>query len=142
MKTQAVFLTVLCVLVAATSGAAFDGFLQLRVSTPLLASGVAGLRFGEADRGFRPALQVEAGIGGGKVAVGLDSTGQDQIGFALKAAFLRTWLAPLQVEDDQSFLGLEGEMGIHRLIVSLGGYGRVSDGEDDWLVSAGIGFEI
>jgi len=118
---------------------AVESFVVLRVSTPLIASASAGLRFGATDR-FSPTIQAEAGIGGGKIAVGLDNTGRGRFGYALKAACLRTWIEPLEVEDDQTFLGLEGEISIARLVLNLGGYRRVGEGDDDWLLSAGIGF--
>jgi hypothetical protein len=132
-------LILLC-LCTATSTLAAEGFLLLRVSTPLIASGGAGLRLGGGDGGLQPVTQVEAGIGGGKLAIGLDTLGQSNLGYGIKAAILRTWFEPIEVDEDQTFLGLEAELGIRQLVFHLGGYRRVSDGDDDWLVSAGIGF--
>ena len=125
---------------AASTTHAMDPHVSLRVSTPFIASAGCGLRFGEGD-GFRPVIEAEAGVGGGRVAVGMDSIG-NAVGFGIKGAFLQTWLEPLDVDENQSFLGLEGEMAIEQLIFSVGGYRRVSDGEDDWLMSAGIGFRF
>jgi hypothetical protein len=33
---------------------------------------------------------------------------------------------------------VEGELSIQRMLFSLGGYRRISDGDGDWLASAGI----
>jgi hypothetical protein len=112
--------------------------LQLRVSTPMIVSGAAGLRFGPPDGRYQPALEVEAGVGGGRVAVGLDNHGAGSFGYGIKGALLRTWIEPIGVDENQSFLGVEGEWSIKRMIFSLGGYRRISAGDDDWLASAGI----
>jgi hypothetical protein len=132
-------LMLICVLTAGSALAA-ESVLILRVSTPLIASGSAGLRLGGRDDGLQPVAQVEAGVGGGKVAVGLDSLGRKNLGYGIKAALLRTWFEPIEVDEDQTFLGLEGELSVKQLVFNLGGYRRVSDGDDEWLVSAGIGF--
>lgn len=117
-----------------------DTFGVLRISTPLLASGLAGVHFGGDAAALRPAIQAEAGVGGGKLALGIDSLGTGKMGIGLKAAFLRTWLEPLgDIAADQSFIGLEGEWGFRRMVLSGGGYGRIGDGEDDWLLSVGAG---
>jgi hypothetical protein len=119
---------------------AAETFMVLRVSTPLVASGSAGIRFGDPRDGLQTAIQAEAGVGGGKLALGFDGTGQGGFGYGIKAAFLRTWFEPIDVDEDQNFIGIEGEISIKRLILNLGGYGRVGDGDDDWMVSAGVGF--
>ena len=136
------FLYALCtvILMGTLPSPAADPFLVLRVSTPLVASAAAGLRFGSHQDVLKPTIQAEAGIGGGKIAIGLDSTGIDDFGYAIKAALIRTWIEPLDVDEDQSFLGLEGEVSLHRLILNIGGYRRVGEGKDDWLLSAGLGF--
>jgi hypothetical protein len=119
---------------------AADSFLVGRLSTPLLASASWGVRFGDKTGNLRPSMQAEAGIGGGKLALGFDSTGDAGFGFGLKASFLRTWMEPIDVDEDQDFLGVEGEFSIKRLILNVGGYRRVGNGADDWLTSAGVGF--
>lgn len=140
MKPYVIILraVVLSALWAAGAASAVEPFLVLRVSTPLVASGSAGLRFGENE--YHPSMQAEAGIGGGRIAVGFDSTGEGRFGFGFKAAVLRTWLEPIEVDEDQTFLGVEGEVSIRRFLLNLGGYRRVGDGADDWLLSAGLGF--
>lgn len=119
---------------------AADGFAVLRVSTPLIASGSYIVRLGDSGGSLRPAMQAEAGIGGGRLAVGLDNTGEKTIGYGVKAAILRTWFEPIDVERDQTFLGVDIELSVKRLILNAGGYRRISDGDDDWIVSAGLGF--
>lgn len=116
-----------------------DGSFLLRVSTPLVVSGAAAYRFGPADGLYHPSLLAEAGVGGGKVAVGLDNHGAGSFGFALRGALLRTWIEPISVDEDQDFLGLEGEMSFKRLVFNIGGYRRVSSGPDDWLGVGGLG---
>ena len=135
---------VLVILMLATFSAvpaaqAVDGFLVLRASTPLIVSGGAGLRLGQAVGELRPTVQAEAGIGGGKFAFGWDNTGEGRLGYALKVAFLQTWIEPVDVDEDQSFVGLEVEFSIKKLLLNLGGYRRVGSGDDDWLASAGLG---
>lgn len=131
----------LCTLIAcALAGVArADGSFLLRVSTPFIASGAAAYRFGPSDGHYHPGILIEAGIGGGKIAVGLDNHGSGHFGFGLRGALLRTWIEPISVDEDQDFLGLEGELSFKRLIFNIGGYRRISSGDDDWLGVGGIG---
>lgn len=133
----------LVILTALTGGTAYgmDYFTVMRVSSPMMVSGSVGLRLGAPQpNDLRPTLQVEAGVGGGRLALGLDNTGEANLGYGLKAAILRTWFEPIEVDEDQTFLGLEAELSIKRLILNVGGYRRVSDGDDNWLASFGLGF--
>lgn len=114
----------------------------LRVSTPMMLSAGAGFKFGEPTGALRPGIMAEAGIGGGKISVGLDNLGEGGFGYGIKGSFLQTWLEPIDVDEDVSYLGVDGELSINRLILSLGGYRRVSSGDDDWIVSAGLGFSF
>lgn len=123
----------------AQNSPAANGFTVLRVSTPLIASASAGLKLGQPSGEMRPAMQAEAGIGGGRIALGLDNTGEAGFGYAFKAAVLRTWIEPLGVDEDQSFLGIELELSVKQLVLSAGGYRRVSQGDDDWLGTLGLG---
>lgn len=119
---------------------AVDHFVVVRASTPLIVSGAVGLRLGQSYGLLRPTAQAEAGMGGGKLAFGWDHTGEDRTGYALKVAFLQTWIEPIDVDEDQSFIGLEAELSVHKLLLNLGGYRRVGSGNDGWLASAGLGF--
>lgn len=140
MIEKALVLTGLFIALALPQARGANGFTLLRVSTPLVASASAGLRLGPSNGTMRPSMQVEAGIGGGRIAIGLDNTGEARFGYGFKAALLQTWLAPIRVDEDQTFLGLEGELSIQKLILGIGGYRRVSEGDDDWLGSASLGF--
>ncbi len=139
MKKGLIVLTLAMIAMAPAAKAA-DGFLVLRASTPLIVSGAVGLRLGAHAGDLRPTAQAEAGIGGGKLAFGWDNTGEGRTGYGLKVAFLQTWFEPVDVDEDQSFVGLEIEFSVRKLIANLGGYRRVSSGDDDWLASAGLGF--
>ena len=132
----------MCVgLTLSTTTWAVDPFTVLRVSMPLMVSGSAGIRLGDHAEGvMRPAMQVEAGVGGGRIAIGLDNTGEAGIGYGMKAAIMQTWLKPVEIKRDQTFLGLEGELSIRQLIVSVGGYRLISSGDDNWMASVGLGF--
>lgn len=141
MKTKIVLGVWLVSLIFVSTAEAVDRVLMLRVSTPLVVSGGAGVRLGTPVEGvMRPSVLVEAGVGGGRVAVGLDNTGEARFGYALKAALLRTWIYSLEVDENQTFLGLEGAFSIKKLVVNVGGYRRINDGDDDWLGSVGLGF--
>lgn len=133
--------SVIVVLVASVlaSNAFAEGSFLLRVSTPFIASGAAAYRFGPPDGEYHPGIMAEAGVGGGKVAIGLDNHGSKSFGFGLRGALFRTWLEPVGVDEDQDFLGLEGEMSFKRLVFNIGGYRRISSGDDDWLGVGGIG---
>ena len=133
-------IVVVLLLVMSVSAFGMESFSLLRVSTPLVVSGAAGLRTGHADGTMRPTIQGELGVGGGRILVGLDQTGQGRFGHAIKGSILRTWLEPLSVDAGQTFLGLEGEVSLGQLLLNAGGYRRVSEGNDGWLLSAGIGF--
>ena len=135
-----VFGLVSCV---AGNASALDSFLGLRVSAPMVVSGSVGLRLGdEGAAGYHPALELEAGLGGGRILLGLDSLGPG-FGAGIKGAFLRTWGASAGVDEDQSYIGAVIEAGIDRFFAELGGYAQVAgDGNDDWLASFGVGFRL
>lgn len=128
-------------LLAAVCAHAADSFYAFRVSNPLIASASAGLRFGsEIDR-FRPAVEVEAGLGGGRFLMGLDSLGEGPA-LGLKPAFLRTWLDPAGTDAGESYVGAVLQVGYDRFFAEAGGYHQVAGGGDDdeWLATLGIGF--
>ncbi len=137
---KVVMILALAVCCGVPAAKAVDGFLVLRASTPLIVSGAAGLRLGQPAGHHRPTVQAEAGIGGGKLSFGWDNTGEGRTGHALKIAFLQTWIEPVDLDEDQSFVGLEVEFSVRKLLLNLGGYRRVSSGDDDWVASAGLGF--
>lgn len=134
------FTLAFAVLAAVSPARAADTFLTLRASTPLIASAGGGLRLGSEDGSMRPTIQGEAGIGGGRISLGLDNTGEGAWGYGVKASILRTWVEAIDVDEDQTFLGVDVDLSLKQLVFSLGGYRRIGDGDDDWMVSAGIGF--
>lgn len=130
------------VLAGALPAAAGDGFVALRVSSPLMVSASAGMRLGADDPArLEPAAEVEAGIGGGRILVGIDHLGAG-FGLGLKAVFLRTWLEPVGVDEDQSYIGVVGQMGFDRLFGELGLYGRIEGDDDSTLVSFALGVRL
>jgi hypothetical protein len=112
----------------------------IHISSPLMLSGSAGLRFGD-DPVLKNSLEVEAGVGGGKILLGLDSIGSG-VGYGLKAVLMRTWLEPIGVDDDQLYLGAEAQLGLGSFYGSLGGYRRIEGDDDSWLASIGIGMRF
>ncbi len=63
------------------------------------------------------------------------------MGFAVKAALLRTWGNATLDPPGQTFAGVEGAFTVTRVNFSLGLFGRLSDrGDRDWLATAGIGW--
>ncbi len=139
-RTLSTIALTLALLGTASVAQAADTFLTLRASTPLIASAGGGLRLGSPDGSMRPTIQGEAGIGGGRISLGLDNTGEGAWGYGVKASILRTWIEAIDVDEDQTFLGVDLDLSIRQLFFSLGGYRRISNGDDDWMVSAGIGF--
>ncbi len=142
MSIRSRFLVCLMLLPLAGYGAEF--FTGLHVSTPLALSGSAGVKLGAAAQGVAsPVIEVEAGVGGTKILVGLDSMGAGQgLGFGVKASLLRTWFEPIGLEDDLTYLGVELAVGVHSFIGTLGGYRLIEGDDDDWLASVGLGLRF
>jgi hypothetical protein len=139
-RSNSITLVAAAFLVLPLYAQAADGFYTFRVSSPLIASGSAGLRFGDDTDRFRPSAEIEAGVGGGRILVGLDSLG-DGPGLGLKPAFLRTWLDPAGVDAGRSYVGVVLQVGYDRFFAEAGGFGQVGDDDDgdDWLGSLGLG---
>ena len=73
----------------------------LNLSSPLLFSGTFGYRMGTVeDPSLRPMIEIEAGVGGGKILLGFDGMG-DGFGVGVKAAYLTTWFEPINLDADQ-----------------------------------------
>ena len=87
-------------------------------------------------------VQVEPGIGGGKVNVGLGFNWQYKVGFAIKSTILRTWGSPMGgIEPNQTYVGGEVEMMWKGVNLSLGLLGHMNGDKPkrDVILSAGIG---
>ena len=126
MKIKALILALLCAAAMAGPASAVEPILRLQVGVPLMISGSAGLK-AEGD-GLQPVVSVEAGIGGWKMSVGADSLGEG-FGWGLKASMLHTWLKPIDMDEDLTYIGLDLEVGYEMLFGSIGGYAQVG-GED------------
>lgn len=119
---------------------AAESMLALKVGSPLMVSGAAGLRFTSPLRPWTPSVQAEAGIGGGKILIGGDTLGKG-FGVGVKAVLLRTWLEPLGVDPDTTYLGADFELAFKQLVGSLGAYIRVEGADnDDLLLGASLGW--
>ena len=117
-----------------------ESMLALKVGAPLMVGGAAGLRFASPMRPWTPSVQAEAGIGGGKLLVGGDTLGKG-FGVGVRAVLLRTWLEPLGVDPDTTYLGADFELGFKHLVGSLGAYVRVEGADnDDLLLGASLGW--
>lgn len=129
-------------LCAAVHAEAANGYWGLRLGTPLGISASAGLRLGDAgSKAFHPSVEVEAGTGGGRIMLGLDNLG-DGFGAGLKAGLLRSWFEPIDLDEDQTYLGLVGQIGYDRLFMELSGYRRIEGDDSDWLSTIGFGFRM
>jgi hypothetical protein len=115
----------------------------IHVSSPLLLSGSVGIPLSGADPagGMVPMIEAEAGVGGGRLLVGLDGTGRGA-GVGVKAALMRTWLEPLDVEEDQLYLGAEFQASVSRLLGSVGTYVNIDGDDDTFLVTFSLGVRL
>lgn len=120
--------------------AEFDRYLLLS-SPQILSVGLAWTMGSPEEEGFRPVLEADVGIGGGRLALGMDSLG-DGFGAGIKAAYIQTWFEPVDADPNQSYLGLELEAGLDRLFGRLGFLRRVEGDGDGWLTTFGLGFRM
>ncbi|MCB1101503.1 MAG: hypothetical protein KDL10_04025 [Kiritimatiellae bacterium] len=133
---------IVAVLIALTGPVWAGAYTGLTLSSPLLLSGTAGYRFGDdLAPGFKPIVEAEAGIGGGQLSVGLDSLGTG-LGAAIKASMLRTWFEPIDLDPDQTYLGLQLLIGYDQLVAGVGGYRRIEGDDDEWLSMIILGFRL
>ena len=127
MNKKTMVMACLCSMAVAGSASAMEPVLRLQVGVPLVMTGSAGLK-AEGD-GLQPAASLEAGIGGWKASVGADSLGEG-LGWGIKASLLHTWLKPINMEEDLTYIGLDLEVGYEMIFASVGGYVQAG-GEDD-----------
>ncbi len=134
---------ILFLIISSSSAWATDFFAGMRVSSPLVLSGSVGIRGGSYGDGlYQPSVELEAGIGGGRILAGLDNLG-DGFGAGVKAVYMRTWGEPIDVDEDQQYIGALLLLGYDRFTAELGGYRLVEGDEDDeWLSTFGIGFRL
>lgn len=107
----------------------------LNLSTPLLLTGSVGFTLGGGDptKEPMPMIEFEGGYGGGRILVGLDGTGRS-LGWGVKAALLKTWFEPIDLDENQMYLGAEFQANAGKLIGSLGAYTNI-DGDDDSFIT-------
>jgi len=87
-------------------------------------------------------IQVEPGIGGGKLNIGLGANWRYKIGAAIKASILKTWGHSIGgVKSDQTYVGGEVELMWQGVNMSLGLYSHVAgdNANRDMIFSAGVG---
>lgn len=122
----------MCAMAVAGPVLAAEPVLRLQVGVPLLVSGSAGLK--AEGEGLQPTASLEAGIGGWKVSVGADSLGEG-FGWGIKASMLHTWLAPVDMEEGLTYIGLDLEVGYEMVFASLGGYAQTGGEDSDNFVT-------
>ena len=83
-------------------------------------------------------LQVEPGVGGGKVALGFAKGLPPVAAGGLKAFYLRTWGQPLWCEKNRSYVGVELDATLF-MKLSIGVMRSVDQGPADTAVTGGIG---
>jgi hypothetical protein len=83
-------------------------------------------------------LQVEPGVGGGKVGLGFAKGLPPVAAAGLQAFALRTWGQPLWGTANRTYVGLEADFTLF-LKLSLGVMRRVDRGPHDTRVTGGIG---
>ena len=122
----------------------------VRLGNPQIVSASAGILVGEIDPADPSAsgtqlptgllLQVEPGLGGGKLSAGYATGLLPYAAGGVKASWLRTWGHPLFAEPGRTYVGVEGEATFF-IKLSLGVLRRVA-GEGDsgrWMVTGGLG---
>jgi hypothetical protein len=121
-----------------------------QLTTPTKVSGSLGVIRSFRKRGFIEdrhglvgtgvLLQLEAGLAGGKLALGY-AEHHSLGGYAVKLVGLRTWGDPWFTEPDQTYVGPEAQYSFALFKVGGGILYRVGDGPgDQWLITAGVGF--
>jgi hypothetical protein len=125
-----------------------------RLSAPQIVSGSYGVLIGPLDAPPRPEgapppekmfiphgllLQVEPGIGGGKIGVGYAKGLLNVGGAGVKAFYMRTWGRPVFVERNRSYAGVEADATLF-LKLSVGVMRSIDDGPRDTAFTGGIGF--
>jgi len=91
--------------------------------------------------GSTPAIEVEAGIGGYKLMAGVHNL-NGSIPTSIRASYLHTWLEPIDLDTNQSYLGVELQAGLGPIIGSVGGYARVSGSDESWIATFGLGLRF
>jgi hypothetical protein len=138
------------------------GLGRARISHPQLLSGALGAIVSRQPEGydcrtvceFRGFLmQAEPGLGGGQLSAGYAIVngimGPDAhflshvyVGYGIKGALLRSWGNSSLDPEDQTLLGVEGELTFIGFNFSLGLFRHAGSGDPDdpWVVTGGMGW--
>ncbi len=87
-------------------------------------------------------VQIEPGIGGAKVNIGLGGNYEYTIGAAIKMSLLHTWLYPMGgVDKNQTYVGGEFEWMFRGVNFNIGMFGHIAGKNPtrDVIFSAGLG---
>jgi len=124
-----------------------------RFSTPQLFSVSGGFLIGPLDAPPRPPgapeptkmyiprgllVQVEPGVGGGKIGLGFAKGLLNVGGAGAQAFYMRTWGQPLWGTRDRSYAGIELDAALF-LKISVGVMRSIDDGPRDIAFTGGIG---
>ena len=137
MKKLVIFLAILACSLPAMAGKQGTVAVGVKVTTPQIVS---------ASLSFYPyhawLVQVEPGLGGGKLNVGLGGNYRYTIGAAIKMSILQTWLHPMGgLDKNQTYVGGEFEWMFKAVNFSIGMYGHTAGTNPtrDVIFSAGLG---
>ena len=141
------------VLLAARAEAGAEFTWGARVSTPQLFSVSGGYLIGRLDAPPRPPdappptkmfmprgllVQVEPGVGGGRIGVGFAKGLLNVGGAGVQAFYLRTWGQPLWGTRNRSYAGVQADATLF-MKISVGVMRSIDDGPDDTAFTGGIG---
>jgi len=152
MKAVSLVPIMLLLMVGRSSSAAeWEPTWGVRLSSPQWISASGGILIGQIER---PAdadpkkthlphgllLQIEPGLGGGKLSVGYATGLLPYAAGGVKASLLRTWGKPLFADPNCTYVGLEAEASFF-IKFGVGVMARVAGAEDSpkILVTGGIG---
>lgn len=126
------------------------GTWGVRLSSPQIFSASAGLLIGAIDPPADDSnethipngvlIQIEPGVGGGRLSLGLAKGLLPMAGAGVKASILRTWGKPLFTEPNQTYAGVEMDASFF-IKLSLGAMARLGGSESAprLIVTGGIG---
>lgn len=104
---------------AEASGSSVEPALNVEVGSPLWLSGNLGMRvpLGESGYGRGLLVQVQPGVGGGALNVGLvpvsfHAQGMQAIAIGVKVRLLRTWGSPWGTEAGRTYAGFEAGVAV------------------------------
>jgi len=117
---------------------------KLSISIGVSTAGIMSLPLFGPESGFL--LRLEPGLSGSKLHVGTRSIFNmlflPVVSVDITASLLYTYNSPWgDLENDQTYMGLESRFGAHLLLVTAGMYRHIGggDSEHDWHFSAGAG---